>query len=92
MSTSGSEALQQSYDTTKQGLRQSIPGFLYLSPFLSNISSLTFDYVSGDVSASTQDAYALISGGVTGDVQAVFTILYSDSTKSEISSIAKTDS
>lgn len=90
MSETGSDALSLSFDSTKKGLRKSESGWSLLTPFLSNISSITFDAVSGDVTSSTVDTYYLVSGGVTGDVQATFTITYTDDTKSEVNKIEKT--
>jgi hypothetical protein len=90
MSTAGSEALQQSYDTELQSLRVKQPSFSYLTPMLASVSSITYDAVSGDLSGEETDVYVLVSGGLEGDVQGTFTITYTDAKKVDVFTIVRT--
>lgn len=87
--TAGSEALQLSFDSELESLRLKQPSFSYLTPMLSNLSSITFDAVSGDLSGETEDVYVLASGGLEGDTVATFTITYTDSKKIDVLTIEK---
>lgn len=58
-------------------------------PFLANKAEITFDYIGVAYSDSVTEVYSLLSGGSTGSTEATFTVIYTDSTKYRVSSIAQ---
>lgn len=84
----GSDALSLSYDEVKKGFRTIQSGMSNLSMFQTIIDAYDFDYLDVGYPTTSSETVALVSGGVTGDVLATFTIVYTDETKTAVSNIA----
>jgi hypothetical protein len=56
----------------------------------SSLVNVAYDYVSVNYATSTQEIYTFKSGGSGGSTEATVTINYTDSTKANISNVART--
>lgn len=57
---------------------------------VSGLLSETYDYVSVNYASATQEIYTFKTGGSGGTTVATVTINYTDSTKANLSNVAKT--
>ncbi len=74
------------------------PGLVVLNPDGTNLSispgssiwTLAYDYIGASYPNSTTEVYTSKSGGSGGSTQQVVTVVYTDATKANISSVTRT--
>lgn len=76
------KAAQDSADGTKYDLR--------VSPTDGMLAGLTYDYVEMAISPATTETYTFKTGGASGTTVATVVIVYTDSTRADISTVTKT--
>lgn len=74
------QALQYSYDSDAQGLRITGAGTLVTE---------AFDYISATYPIATTEVYVYKTGGSSGTTVATVTVVYTDSSKTNISTVTK---
>lgn len=65
-------------------------GWIRLAAGPAGLVTTPWDYLAYTATSSTVDTYQFYLGGSGGTLQATLTITYTDTTKSQISSLAKT--
>lgn len=84
----GNDAISLSYDETRKGLRVNNPNISVLAPFQAAIAAATFTYISVDHSTAGTEIYSL-KASATGSTALTFTVVYTDATKTAVSTILK---
>lgn len=76
------QIIKKVYDADNDSLR--------VSPVAGQLVDESFDYIGVTYPSSTEEVYTYKTGGASGTTVAVVTVTYTDGTKENVSSVART--